>query len=97
MRKPKITVIGAGSASFGLTCLRGVCGVSVGALPQLAAEFCNRQKLIVDLAVKAAVEGDRKAAVRALAIDPMVDDLESAERIVEDGLNTFKKYLPAFS
>jgi len=77
--------------------LRGVTGISVGALPPVVAEFCNRQKAIVDLAVKAAVEGDRRVAVQALAIDPMVDDLKTAERIVEDGLKTFRKYLPAFN
>jgi len=77
--------------------LHGVKGVSMGDLPPIAAEFCNRQKIIVDLAVKAAVEGDRVAAVQALALDPMVDDLSVAERIVEEGLALNKAYLPAFS
>jgi alpha-galactosidase/6-phospho-beta-glucosidase family protein len=77
--------------------LHGVMGVAMGDLPPVAAELCNRQKIIVDLAVKAALEGDRRAAVQAIALDPMVDDLALAEKIVEDGLALNKAYLPAFA
>lgn len=76
--------------------LHGIVGVATGALPAIAAEFCRRQVTIVDLAVKAAVEGDRQAAVQALAIDPMVDDLQVARGLVEDGLRLYREYLPAF-
>ena len=77
--------------------LHGVMGVSMGDLPPVAVEFCNRQKTIVDLAVRAALEGDRKAAVQALALDPMIDDFVIAEKIVDDGLALNKAYLPAFA
>ena len=74
----------------------GVTGLSFGALPPVAAEFCNRQKLIVDLTVKAIYEGDKNLAVQALAIDPMVDDLGIAGSIVEEGLELNRKYLHTF-
>jgi len=77
--------------------VHGVSGLSVGALPPIVAGFCNRQKLIVDLAVKAVIEGDRKLAVQAIAIDPMVDDIAVAESIVEEGLMLNRKYLPTFN
>jgi len=76
--------------------LHGVTGISVGALPPVAADFCNRQKLIVDLTVKSIVDGNRALAVQAIAIDPMVDDLATAEGIVEEGLKINSKYLTTF-
>lgn len=80
-------------AVFGL---HGVQGVAVGELPQIAAAFCQRQKDIVDLAVEAAVKGDRSLALQALALDPMVDDLDVAKGILRDSLTTFEAYLPQF-
>lgn len=77
--------------------LHGVEGLAMGDLPPVPAAFCNRQKDIVDLAVKAAVEGDRKLALEALALDPMIDDFEVAQKILDEGLATFKSYLPQFA
>ena len=77
--------------------LHGVEGLAMGDLPPVPAAFCNRQKDIVDLAVKAAVEGDRKLALEALALDPMIDDFEVAQKIFDEGLATFKSYLPQFA
>ncbi|HML47096.1 MAG TPA: hypothetical protein PKE04_10160, partial [Clostridia bacterium] len=74
----------------------GVRGIAVGNLPPVAAAFCNRQKTIVDLAVKAMAEGDRAAALQALALDPMIDDLDVAKDILRDGLELFAEYLPQF-
>lgn len=74
----------------------GIKGLAVGELPLVAASFCNRQKDVVDLAVKAMVEGDRKLALQALALDPIIDDLQVARAILEDGLKAFEKYLPQF-
>lgn len=76
--------------------IHGVMGVAVGDLPKIAAIFCNRQKEIVDIAVAAAVKGDRSLALQALALDPMIDDLETAKGILEDGLTAFRPYLPQF-
>lgn len=75
----------------------GVKGIAVGDLPPVPAAFCNRQKDIVDLAVKAMVEGDRGLALQALALDPMVDDLQVARGLLEDGLRHFERYLPQFA
>lgn len=74
----------------------GINGLAVGDLPQVPAAFCNRQKDIVDLAVKAIAEGDRAAALQALCLDPMVDDVETARNLLADGLETFQEYLPQF-
>lgn len=76
--------------------IHGVQGIAVGELPEVPAAFCNRQKEIVDLAVRAAVEGDRGLALQALCLDPMIDDIETAGKLLEDGLRIFKEYLPQF-
>jgi alpha-galactosidase len=75
----------------------GIKGIAVGDLPPVVASFCNRQKDIVDLAIKAMVEGDRKVALQALALDPMIDDPDVASGILKDGLEIFKNYLPQFN
>jgi len=74
----------------------GVKGIAVGNLPDVVASFCNKQKTIVDFAVKGMVEGDYNASLQALALDPMVDDLAVARGILNDGLKLYKKYLPQF-
>ncbi len=74
----------------------GVQGIAMGELPPVVAAFCNRQKVIVDYAVKGMVEGDYASALKALAMDPMVDDLDMARGILNDGLKLYKKYLPQF-
>jgi alpha-galactosidase len=76
--------------------LQGIQGLSVGDMPRVPAAFCQRQVDIVELAVKAAVEGDRYLALQALAMDPMIDDLDVARGLLDDGLRAFKKYLPQF-
>ncbi len=76
--------------------LHGVRGIAVGEIPRIAASFCNKQKDVVDIAVEAAVKGDRNLALQALALDPMVDDLDVAKNILQDSLKAFQEYLPQF-
>ncbi len=74
----------------------GVHGVGVGALPEPIAELCRRQIAVCELAVEAAVRGDRSLALQALALDPMVDDLDVARQLLDDYLDAFRDYLPQF-
>ncbi len=76
--------------------LHGIQGLAVGDLPRIPAAFCARQVDIVEMAVQAAVEGDRALALQALALDPMIDDLDIARRLLDDGLALFADYLPQF-
>ena len=46
--------------------------------------------------MKAMVEGDRKLALQALCLDPMIDDIEVAKHLLEDSLTAFADYLPQF-
>ena len=50
----------------------------------------------MELAVEAAVTGSREVALQALALDPMVDDLDMAQAILDDYLETHHAALPQF-
>jgi alpha-galactosidase len=74
----------------------GVQGVGVGELPKPIAELLRREITVVQLAVDAGVRGDRRAALQCLLLDPVVSDIEVAQQILDDYLETYRKYLPAF-
>ena len=74
----------------------GVLGVGVGPLPEAIAELCRRELTVAQLAVDAAVHGDRQAALQALLLDPVVTDLDVASQILDDYLATYRDYLPRF-
>jgi alpha-galactosidase len=74
----------------------GVQGVSVGPLPEAIAELCRREITVVQLCVDAAVLGDREAALQCLLLDPVIRDLDVAQRILDDYLETYREYLPQF-
>ena len=76
--------------------LHGIQGVAVGDLPRVPAAFCSRQVDIVEMAVRAILDGDRKLALESLALDPMIDDLDVARAMLNDGLDIFREYLPQF-
>ncbi len=70
--------------------------LQVGPLPAGIAELCARQVAIQELVVQAAVQGDRAAALQALALDPVVPDTETARRVLDELLRTHAAYLPQF-
>jgi alpha-galactosidase len=74
----------------------GVLPVRLGALPPVVAELCRREAELVELVVDAAVSGDRFTALQALALDPTIDDLDTARTVLDDILETHKVNLPQF-
>lgn len=70
--------------------------LQVGPLPTGIAELCARQVAIHELVLQAAVHGDRAAALQALALDPVVPDMETARRVLDELLRTHAAYLPQF-
>jgi alpha-galactosidase len=74
----------------------GAHGVAVGALPEPIAELCRREISLVRLCVDAAVHGDRQAALQCLLLDPVVRDIDVAQQILDDYLQTYREYLPQF-
>jgi alpha-galactosidase len=74
----------------------GVHPVVVGALPEGVAELCRRELAVVRLCVDAAVNGDRRAALQCLLLDPVITDIDIARQILDDYLVTYRQYLPQF-
>jgi alpha-galactosidase len=80
----------------GLVSGMGVRGVGVGPLPEPIAELCRREISVVRLGVDAAVHGDRKAALQCLLLDPVITDLDVAQQVLDDYLETYREHLPQF-
>jgi alpha-galactosidase len=74
----------------------GIHPVHVGALPEPVAELCRRELMCAQLGVDAAVEGSYEKALQCLLLDPVICDLDSARRILDDYLKTYTKHLPQF-
>jgi alpha-galactosidase len=74
-----------------------VYGLHMGEMPQAIAGVLEHQLYIMDLVVKAAVEGDRQAALEALSIDPNVPSPDVAAKILDEMLILQKDYLPQFA
>ena len=71
-------------------------GLKIGPLPEMVAELCRREFTVASLAVDAAVTGDRQAALQALALDPCINDLDTARAILDAYLTEQADYLPQF-
>jgi alpha-galactosidase len=74
----------------------GIHPVHVGALPEPIAELCRREIIVGQLCVDAAVEGNREKALQSLLLDPVITDIDTARKILDDYLTTYREYLPQF-
>ncbi len=80
----------------GVVSAGGVRGLAMGALPEPIAELLRRETALVDLVVEAACTGSRAAALQALLLDPTINDIGTARKILDDLLETHAPYLPQF-
>ncbi|HUU03145.1 MAG TPA: alpha-glucosidase/alpha-galactosidase [Myxococcota bacterium] len=71
-------------------------GRPVEPLPDVLAALCGRQAAIQKLCARAAMDGDRRAALEALLLDPIVPDRFVAEKCLEAMLEANRAYLPRF-
>jgi alpha-galactosidase len=74
----------------------GIHPVHVGALPEPVAELCRRETVVAQLGVDAAVEGSREKALQCLLLDPVITDIGTAKKILDDYLTSYREYLPQF-
>ncbi len=74
----------------------GVHPIQVGDLPDGLAALCNIQIMVQDLAVEAAVNGDRDLALQAVLADPVVQDLAAGRRAFEELMEIHADLLPQF-
>jgi alpha-galactosidase len=76
----------------------GVRGLRMSPLPEGIAAVLRQQIAIQELSVEAAVTGDRKLALQAILLDPVVDSFEVAERVLDELLVAQREYLsPAWN
>jgi alpha-galactosidase len=74
----------------------GIHPVYMGPLPEPIAELCRREITTAQLGVDAAVEGNREKALQCLLLDPVITDIETGRKILDDYLTSYKEYLPQF-
>ena len=76
----------------------GWMGCCIGELPQGAAALHNLHGAVQNLVLKGGVDGDRKALLEALSLDPMCYTLSVEERrtLIEKLLEIDKEMLPRF-
>ncbi len=75
----------------------GPDGVKFGNLPSQIAAWCSNQVHVAELAVDAAVTGDRAIALQSLLADPVINDIETAESILDEYLAVHAEWLPQFN
>ena len=74
----------------------GIHPVHVGTLPEPIAELLRRETTVAQLCVDAAVEGNWEKALQCLLLDPVITDMDTARKILDDYLISYKEYLPQF-
>ena len=81
----------------GIISKMGFQGLGFPELPEPIAELCRRELNLSSMYVDAAYHGDRKLALQAMLMDPMVTDIDTARQTLDDLLEINKEYLPQFS
>jgi len=71
--------------------------LSIGELPKPLAAFCRRDIDQMEMIVEAAVTGDRRLVLQAMLLDPVVDSVAAAERIIDRMLALQAEHLPQFA
>jgi alpha-galactosidase len=75
----------------------GLHPVKVGALPEGIAALCNKQVSIHKLLVEAYKERSKKKLLEAMMLEPVVDSIDRAEKMIDEMLRIEKEFLPTFS
>ena len=74
----------------------GIQPVHMGTLPGPIAELLRRETTAAQLCVDSAVEGSREKALQCLLLDPVITDIDTAKKILDDYLTSYKEYLPQY-
>lgn len=74
----------------------GFTPVSQFELPKGVLALLQREVNTAQLNIDAVVQGDRQLAIQSLLLDPVVDDIDLAEHLLEEILDSYKSFLPQF-
>ena len=72
----------------------GIHPEKVGPLPSAIAGMCSIQSYIQDLLVEAYAKKSKKALLQAILLDPFVDDISRAKKMMETMLKLEEEFLP---
>jgi alpha-galactosidase len=75
----------------------GVFPFRVGPLHKPLAAFIRRDIDQMEMIVEAAVKGDRNLVLQAMLLDPVVDHVGNAERLLDEMMRVNAPYLPQFA
>jgi alpha-galactosidase len=82
--------------TFGILDAEGARGLPIGELPPAILNIVERHVRNQELIVAAALTGDKTLALQALINDPLVMDIDGAERMLDEMLNANREHLPRF-
>ncbi len=75
---------------------QGIHPLKVGPLPEPVAAMIRTQFSIIELVTEAYRTRDRRLLLQALLLDPVVNSVTAAERLLDDMLTLQAEYLPSF-
>lgn len=75
---------------------RGIHPRHVGAIPEALAVYCRSQYAIHELLTETYRTGSKRLLLQALLLDPVVDSITGAEKMLDEMLELQKDYLPTF-
>jgi alpha-galactosidase len=74
----------------------GIESLCTGPLPPVLEAIVAPHLIRQEMQIDAALNGDRQLALAALATDPLVQDMTTARRMMDEMLEGTRKYLPQF-
>lgn len=74
----------------------GIHPLNIGPIPETFAAMIRTQMTIQDLVTEAYRTGSKKLLLQALLLDPVIDRIDAAERMLDEMLVLQKDYLPEF-
>jgi alpha-galactosidase len=74
----------------------GIHPERIGPLPEAIAAFCRTQVSIQKILVEAYAKRSKNLLFQALLLDPVVDSVQRAERMLDEMLELQKDFLPSF-
>jgi len=71
----------------------GIHPLTIGALPRGIARLCNVQVGVQQMSVDAAAQGSKELAMQALLIDPVINSVDAAEKLLDELWEINKQYI----
>ncbi len=74
----------------------GVRLLSAGDLPGPLAAFCRRDIEVCEMTVEAAMSSDRNLILQTMLLDPVIDSVATAEKVLDAGLKANEEFLSRY-